>query len=47
MIVAELVDPNSITDINFSGVYGNSLFIPASYIKQQQSDGTGTKLIVS
>ena len=45
VIVAELVDPNNITDINFPG--DNSLFIPASYIEQrfkQQSDGTG-KLI--
>ena len=49
VIVAELVDPNKITDINFPGSYGNltldnSLFIPASYIEQrfkQQSDGTG------
>ena len=52
VIVAELVDPNNITDINFPGSNGNltldnSLFIPASYIEQrfkQQSDRTG-KLI--
>ena len=44
VIVAESVDPNNITGINFPGTYGNSLLIPARYIEQQfkkKSDGTG------
>ena len=44
-IVAELVDANSVRNVNFPGLDSNlnlssSIFIPASYI-QQRSDITG------